>query len=289
MKTNLSKGAITLRSVLAVILFSLFLKFDSLFSLMNTLAESGWSLLPIIMVAVLIRMLFAGSVVLFVLPLCLGCKNWRVWLPTYLRLNRQTILLGILSFAIFGILALVISTSLGIFQGNPMTVLAYPDLRPDPDVVGWGYFLLALIPGIWEELAFRGLFLSKLRTVFSIRLSILLSALFFALFHFSNLVTQSFGQVIFGVIMAFLFGIGWGFMTVKARSVIPAMISHYLVDSLGQIFLSVDSTDPALATMFFILLTLLFPVFNIVLTKLIYREQVSKEKTVLISKKLGLS
>ena len=70
--------------------------------------------------------------------------------------------------------------------------------------------------------------------------------------------------------MAFFFGIGWGYMAVKARSVIPAMISHYLVDSLGQIFLNVDGTDPALATGYFLLLTLLFPVFNIVLTKLVY-------------------
>ena len=77
-------------------------------------------------------------------------------------------------------------------------------------------------------------------------------------------------QAIPGVIMAFFFGIAWGYMTVKARSVVPAMISHYLVDSMGQIFLGVNSTDPALTTGFFLLLTLLFPVFNIVLTKMMF-------------------
>jgi hypothetical protein len=62
-------------------------------------------------------------------------------------------------------------------------------------------------------------------------------------------------------------------MTVKARSVIPAMISHYLVDSMGQIFLGVNNTDPALATGFFLLLTLLFPIFNMVLTKVTYKQR----------------
>ena len=102
-------------------------------------------------------------------------------------------------------------------------------------MIGWGYFLLALVPGIWEELAFRGLIQSKFRTTFSITASILLSSLFFGLYHLSNLVTQSPSQAIPGVIMAFFFGIAWGYMTVKARSVVPAMISHYLVDSMGQI------------------------------------------------------
>jgi membrane protease YdiL (CAAX protease family) len=129
-------------------------------------------------------------------------------------------------------------------------MFAFPDIRPDPDVIGWGYFLLALVPGIWEELAFRGLIQSKLRTAFSTPTSILLSSLFFSLYHLSNLVNQAPAQVISGMVMAFFFGIGWGTMTIKARSVIPAMISHYLVDSMGQIFLNVDGTDPALATGF---------------------------------------
>jgi membrane protease YdiL (CAAX protease family) len=85
------------------------------------------------------------------------------------------------------------------------------------------------------------------------------------------MLTQSASQVIPGVIMAFFFGIGWGYLTVRTNSIFPAMISHYLVDSMGQIFLHVDSTDPALTTGFFLLLTILFPVFNMLLAKILYR------------------
>jgi membrane protease YdiL (CAAX protease family) len=270
MKNKTGRGMVILRVTLAVILFSVFLKFDSILSVANTLVDWGWSLVPILLISVLIRMIFAAMVVLIVLSLILGFKNWRDWLPGYLRIDLKIVFLGILSFGVFCALATVISLGIGIFKGNLSPVFAFPDIRPDPDVIGWGYFLLALVPGIWEELAFRGLIQSKFRTTFSITASILLSSLFFGLYHLSNLVTQSPSQAIPGVIMAFFFGIAWGYMTVKARSVVPAMISHYLVDSMGQIFLGVNSTDPALTTGFFLLLTLLFPVFNIVLTKMMF-------------------
>ena len=273
MKTKAPKGKLIILVILATIVFSIFIKLDSLFSVANTLASRGWSLLPILFVIVLIRMIFAGLVVLIILPLILRSGSWRDWLPGYLRIDRKIVLLGLLSFAVFATLATVISLSMGIFKGDLSAVFAYPDIRLDPDVIGWGYFLLALVPGIWEELAFRGLIQSKLRTAFSIPASILLSSLFFGLYHLSNMLTQSPSQALPGVIMAFFFGIGWGYMTVKARSVIPAMISHYLVDSMGQIFLGVNNTDPALATGFFLLLTLLFPIFNMILTKVTYKQR----------------
>ena len=273
MKTKAPKGKLIILVILATIVFSIFIKLDSLFSVANTLASRGWSLLPILFVIVLIRMIFAGLVVLIILPLIIRSGSWRDWLPGYLRIDRKIVLLGLLSFAVFATLATVISLSMGIFKGDLSAVFAYPDIRLDPDVIGWGYFLLALVPGIWEELAFRGLIQSKLRTAFSIPASILLSSLFFGLYHLSNMLTQSPSQALPGVIMAFFFGIGWGYMTVKARSVIPAMISHYLVDSMGQIFLGVNNTDPALATGFFLLLTLLFPIFNMILTKVTYKQR----------------
>lgn len=272
MKNNTGIRNVVFRVILSAILFSIFIKFDSIVQIINTFVEWGWSFSLIILVSVLIRMIFTGIAVLIILPLILGFKSWQNWLPGYLRIDPKIVLTGILSFVVFCTLATAISTGMGIFKGDLSAVFAFPDIRPDPDVVGWGYFLLALVPGIWEELAFRGLIQSKFRSVFSTMTSVFLSATFFGLFHFSNLLTQSPSQAIPGVIMAFFFGIGWGFMTVRARSLIPAMISHYLVDSLGLIFLSVESADPALATGFFLSLTLLFPVFNILLAKMMYKK-----------------
>ena len=277
MDNNSERGSVILRVLLSTILFSVFLKIDSVFQVVNFLVDKGWSLLPILSLSVLIRMIFAGMVVLIILPPILGLEGWRAWLPGTLRVNSKIVLLGMLSFVVFCILAAGISLGMGIFRGELSAVFAYPDIRPDPDVIGWGYFLLALVPAIWEELAFRGLILSKLRKTFSTTAAILLSAAFFGFYHVSNMVTQPPSQAIPGVIMAFFFGIGWGYMTVRARSVVPAMLSHYLVDSMGQIFLSVDSTDPALTTGFFLLLTLLFPVFTLILTKLMDTKNITAQ------------
>lgn len=267
-----NKGKIILLVVLSTALFSFFRGIGLFIPIlsMNTLAEKGWSLLTIIVVSVLLHTVSSGFVVLLILPRILGFTNLKSWLSGFLRSGRKIILIGTLSFVGFCALAAVISLSMGIFKGDLSIVFAYPDIRPDPDVVGFGYFLLALVPGIWEELAFRGLILTKLRIRFGTWTSILLSALFFGLFHLINLLTQSPSLAISGVIMASLFGIGWGYMTIKTGSVIPAMISHYLVDALGQIFLTVDTTDPALSTGYFLLLTLLFPVFNIILARATY-------------------
>jgi membrane protease YdiL (CAAX protease family) len=272
MKDSTGKGIIILSVLLATILFSVFRMIHSFFPVVRSLGERDWSLLTIILMIVLILMISAGVAVLIILPLILGFKSWQERLFQFLKIDLKTILTGLLSFAAFCLLAAVISLGIGIFKGDLSVVLAYPDIGPDPDVTGWGFFILALIPGIWEELAFRGLIQSKLQTVFTTKTAVFLSSLFFALFHLSNIFNQAPQQVVLIVIMAFFFGLGWGYMTLKSQSVIPAMISHYLVDSVGQIFLRIDISDQALTAGFFISLTLLYPVLNTIVVKLLYRK-----------------
>jgi membrane protease YdiL (CAAX protease family) len=271
-RQRMGKGAVILRVALATVLFSVFLKIDALVQVGNMLVGWAWPAVPVLLGITLVRMLLAGTVVLVVLPAILDLKKVRDGLPRYLRADPKAVSLGLLSFVVFCVLAAAISLSMGIFRGDLSAAFVHPDLRPDPDVIGWGYFLLALVPGIWEELAFRGLIQHKLRARFSIPLSILLSATFFGLYHFSNLLTQAPSQVIGGVIMAFAFGLAWGVMAVRSRSVVPAMLSHYLVDATGSFFLGVDGSNPALATGFFLLLTLTFAVCGILLAKVMYRE-----------------
>ena len=270
MDKTISKTGIILRITLAVILFSLFIKFDSLMQFADLLVDRGWSLLQILVVITGIRLILAGLAVVFVMPLILGEKNIKESLARYLLTDSKVLLSGMLAFVLFCALAAVLSLAFGMFKGDLAAAFAFPDLKSDPDVIGWGYFLLALVPGIWEELAFRGWIQSSLLKIFSPWISVLLSALFFSLFHFSNLIHQDLTQVIFGVIMAFFFGIGWGWLVYKSGSVVPAIISHYLVDSMGQIFLNVNDTNPILTSQFFLSLTLLYPVLTILLANFMY-------------------
>ncbi len=266
------KTRITLKLFVSVILFSVFIKMDSILAMVNHLVELGWSLSLIISASVLVRMIFSGIVVLIIIPRILGFKRLNGWFVKNFKITPKIVGAGILSFLIFVGLATTISLCMGINKVDMSAVFDAPDIRPDPDVIGWGYFLLALVPGIWEELAFRGLILWKCRQVFSTKTSVLVSALFFGLFHFSNLISQAPGEAIPGVVMAFFFGIGWGYLTVRSRSVVPAILSHYLIDSLGQVFFAVEISNPMLLTGYLLSLTLLFPVFNVILAKTIFKE-----------------
>jgi len=78
-------------------------------------------------------------------------------------------------------------------------------------------FALALIPAVFEELVFRGLILNDLDECNTI-LSCVAVGVIFALFHGS--LVQFFYQFIYGVALCFL--------TLKSKSVLPAIITHFI-------------------------------------------------------------
>ena len=136
MEHKIGKGGLILRLVLATLLFSIFLKMDSLLGTVDVFVKWGWSLTTILLVSVMIRMVFGGIVVLTILPLVLRIKRTRGWMSEYFRINLKIIWSGLLSFGVFCILGAGISLGMGIFKGDFSAVLATPDLRPDPGATG---------------------------------------------------------------------------------------------------------------------------------------------------------
>ena len=85
------------------------------------------------------------------------------------------------------------------------------------------YFLaFALVPALCEEIAFRGFVLRGLHHGFRPRNAVLLSSFFFALFHMN----------VFLFLPTFLLGVALGLMTVRSRSLLPAMLFHLLYNSI---------------------------------------------------------
>jgi sodium transport system permease protein len=76
----------------------------------------------------------------------------------------------------------------------------------------------ALVPAICDELAFRGVVLRGLQHGFRPRNSVLLSAFFFALFHMN----------VFLFMPTFLLGVILGLLTLRSRSLLPAILFHLL-------------------------------------------------------------
>jgi sodium transport system permease protein len=85
------------------------------------------------------------------------------------------------------------------------------------------YFLaFALLPAICEEIAFRGYVLRGLHRRFRPRNAVLLGGFFFALFHMN----------VFLFLPTFLLGVVLGLLTVRSKSLLPAILFHLLHNSV---------------------------------------------------------
>lgn len=78
--------------------------------------------------------------------------------------------------------------------------------------------VFALLPALCEEIAFRGFILSGLLKRFRPRTAVLLCSFLFALFHMN----------VFQFLPAFFLGVVLGLLTIRSRSLLPAILFHFL-------------------------------------------------------------
>src|SRR5207237_6671177 len=85
-------------------------------------------------------------------------------------------------------------------------------------------FLLAfaVLPAFCEELAFRGFLLTGLLKRYRPRTAILLCSFLFALFHMN----------VFQFLPSFFLSVVLGLLTVRSRSLLPAMFFHLLYNAV---------------------------------------------------------
>jgi membrane protease YdiL (CAAX protease family) len=227
------------------------------------------------------RMTMGAILVLVAIPLLLGYMRTSGWLSEHLRLmrvstgisSRKTISAATLSLLAFILIVVGLSLGQGVFSAD-LGVLVDDD--------NWLILLAALIPGIWEELAFRGVVLSSLQRRFSPRTALVLSSVLFGLFHFSNLLTwEDAGSVVAGVIAATALGIGWGYVAIKTNSVMPAIFLHYVVDVVlfDQLFVDPLATDDS-TSIIYLGIAVLYPALTILITRrLFWTNQPARART----------
>jgi len=90
--------------------------------------------------------------------------------------------------------------------------------------------ILALTPAICEELAFRGFILSGFRQGGATWRAIVLSAIFFGLTH--SILQQSLVAAAVGVVI--------GYLAVRTESIVPAMVFHFVHNTLAATAVSVS-------------------------------------------------
>ena len=276
-RKNRLKDSPLISSILIAVLVGIFLQMTWIIGVQDWVGTFTSDILTILFADFAFRMTMGVLLVFLVIPLLFGYHRTAAPLKEYLEHMRvrkgasitRTTLMGVLPILGFILLMLILALSTGIF--NPNLAVLTNDYR-------WFVFFLALVPGIWEELAFRGVILSNLEQRFSPKTSVLISAVLFGLFHFSNLVKDDLASVIFVAIMATAFGIGWGHVVVKSNSVLPAIFIHYAVDVLliGPLFVDAGLFTDASIIMFVMGLTILFPIVCVILAKILFKNEDSK-------------
>ena len=214
------------------------------------------------------RMLMGALLILLVAPWLLGLRRSPGWIRAYLRHMRvslgdspqRTILATLAALAALILLIVGFAIALGLFEADVGVLI-----RDEQ----WIILFLAFVPGIWEELAFRGVILVNLQRRYSTRAAISISSILFGLFHLSNFWgSNDVAAVLAGVVAATLLGIGWGYIVVHTNSIFPAMLLHYMVDVLldAEAFIDPQASDDSLAPLFLGLITL-WPLLTILITR----------------------
>jgi len=217
------------------------------------------------------RMAMGALLVLLALPALLGLVRRGSWFGDYASLLRlstrespsKTAAVAIQATAAFLFVVIAFSVGAGVFRA---------DLGVLVEEENWLIFLWALIPGIWEELTFRGVVLSGLQQRFSPMAAVTGSSIVFGLFHLSNLVSWDDSEsVLASVIAAMTLGLAWAYMTLKTNSVLPAIINHYVVDVVLflEVFIDPAANDDS-TTIVYLAVVILYPTLTILLTKRLF-------------------
>jgi membrane protease YdiL (CAAX protease family) len=250
-----------------------YLSFIEFFSLNDILIGLGWSSITVSLLSFGLRAIIA-SVAIFVIIYFLFYQKPRN-LSDYTKEFSlvkghswvKTISCGLSSILIYLGVALGLSMGLGILAENPFIFYQ----APGDGKAGWLLLIAAINPGFFEEIGFRGLLFSNLEKKYKGWVVVILSAIFFGLFHFGSLtIGEDPNIVIFFVIMGTTFGLAWGYMRLKTRSIVPSIIVHYLIDALSEGLLSPNTTDQAEFGIFIIGLIVLYPLLSIISTKVIF-------------------
>ena len=218
---------------------------------------------------------------LVIVPRFLGLPNGEEHLKGYIRTIGiksdgkliRNILLGVGCSAIAFLCRFITANIFGnyvfdldIIFGTPGSSLSF---------YGWFLFILMLIPGIWEEVSFRGVMMTLNMRKYSRTTVIIVVSLLFGFFHYFNLLGGSdLIATTLQVIWAAFFGFLLGYLFIKTKSLIPSIILHYLVNTVGQLFVPVSFDSMINLSLFAVLGLGILPVgFGMILVKLVVKKE----------------
>ncbi|MCK4384098.1 MAG: CPBP family intramembrane metalloprotease, partial [Candidatus Lokiarchaeota archaeon] len=219
---------------------------------------------------------------LVIVPRSLGLPNGKEHLKGYIKTIGikndgnliRNILLGISCSVIAFICRFITANIFGNYVFDLDVIFGTPG--SSVSFYGWFLFILMLIPGIWEEVSFRGVMITLNMRKYSRTTVVIVISILFGLSHYFNLlgVNPDLYTTSLQVIWAAVYGFLFGYLFIKTKSLIPSIILHYLVNSLGQLFIPATFDSLIHLSLFAILgLGLLPAALGILFVKLVVKEE----------------
>jgi membrane protease YdiL (CAAX protease family) len=173
---------------------------------------------------------------IFIVPFILHLPNGKEPYRDYFRSIKLTPISPLGKKLLYGIFGSILTLA-GLFLAALLYggwVLDFNQILPPTTWV----LLYSLKPGIWEEVAWRGVILTLLLKKYNERKAIVINAVLFAFAHLTNLLVGQPPIVMLGqLIFVFTGTLFLGLLFVKTKSLIPGMITHYAGDAFGPLFL----------------------------------------------------
>lgn len=134
--------------------------------------------------------------------------------------------------------------------------------------------LIGLAPAVFEEVLFRGIFISNLKKKYNSPMAVvLISAVVFSLVHLTNIGGMDVLSLLLQLIMAFVTGIVFGAIYLYTEDLASVIIAHFAIDVLGGIFIG-GATTPY----YFLAIMIALLIFEAVYGVLIVRKIAAKNE-----------
>jgi len=130
----------------------------------------------------------------------------------------------------------------------PLLLAELPLILVGVDFKGFTYVsvlaFFTLMVGISEELYFRGIILKLLKDNFSVKQTIIISALVFGIGHSASILAgESIVEVLLQIINAIMFGILAAEIVILTKSLFPVIIWHFLFNFVNYISLAISTSE----------------------------------------------
>jgi membrane protease YdiL (CAAX protease family) len=155
----------------------------------------------------------------------------------------KNLLIGIFATAILLISVLAMGMLFGTYVFAPELLFSDPNPLFLPSLLSLGWFRLVymLRPGIWEEVAFRGVILNLQKKKYKQTAIVFLNGILFGLFHLTNLISfPNSLEIYLQAFYASCIGIAFSYIYVKTNNLLPCIITHYLFDAFIVLFATYD-------------------------------------------------